>query len=171
MENYSLLMGAAAVMKMEMAAVSMEKPSGALPRSGRCRNRDSCPPDLGFAMAAALDINLLKKLGISKKQDSLRFPKEESYPSPPMEYRVSFVDHLIRGLSSPIHDFLRGLLFVKPRYEKSSVAAVIAEAKIRGTESLRHLPEREVPPEGFSIDTAAISTAIFITAAAPMRRE
>ncbi|KAK1679663.1 hypothetical protein QYE76_040511 [Lolium multiflorum] len=34
MENYSLLMGAAAVMKMavEMAAVSMEKPSGALPR-------------------------------------------------------------------------------------------------------------------------------------------
>ncbi|KAK1681021.1 hypothetical protein QYE76_041869 [Lolium multiflorum] len=28
------------------------------------------------------DINLL-----SKKQDSLRFPKEESYPSPPMEYR------------------------------------------------------------------------------------
>ncbi|KAK1630058.1 hypothetical protein QYE76_004373 [Lolium multiflorum] len=29
-----------------------------------------------------------------------------------MEYRVSFVDHLIRGLSAPIHDFLRGLLFV-----------------------------------------------------------
>jgi hypothetical protein len=58
------------------------------------------------------DINLLKKLGISKKQDALRFPSEESYPTPPMEYRVSFVDHLIRGLSAPIHDFLRGLLFV-----------------------------------------------------------
>ncbi|KAK1619767.1 hypothetical protein QYE76_025284 [Lolium multiflorum] len=58
------------------------------------------------------DINLLKKLGISKKKESLRFPSEESYPSPPIEYRVSFVDHLIRGLSSPIHDFLRGLLFV-----------------------------------------------------------
>ncbi|KAK1684258.1 hypothetical protein QYE76_045106 [Lolium multiflorum] len=57
MENYSLLMGAAAVMKMavEMAAVSMEKPSGALPRPAACRNRDSCPPDLGFAMAAALE--------------------------------------------------------------------------------------------------------------------
>ncbi|KAK1663334.1 hypothetical protein QYE76_051493 [Lolium multiflorum] len=43
MENYSLLMGAA-VMKMavEMAAVSMEKPSGALPRSG-VRNGDSVP--------------------------------------------------------------------------------------------------------------------------------
>ncbi|KAK1628990.1 hypothetical protein QYE76_003305 [Lolium multiflorum] len=33
------------------------------------------------------DINLLKKLGISKKQDALRFPSEESYPTPPMEYR------------------------------------------------------------------------------------
>ncbi|KAK1685645.1 hypothetical protein QYE76_046493 [Lolium multiflorum] len=48
MENYSLLMGAAAVMKMavEMAAVSMEKPSGALPRSGGCRTR-LLSPDLG----------------------------------------------------------------------------------------------------------------------------
>ncbi|KAK1652728.1 hypothetical protein QYE76_070533 [Lolium multiflorum] len=56
MENYSLLMGAAAVMKMavEMAAVSMEKPSGALPRPAGCRNRDSVP-DLGFAMTAALE--------------------------------------------------------------------------------------------------------------------
>ncbi|KAK1608870.1 hypothetical protein QYE76_032543 [Lolium multiflorum] len=44
-----------------------------------------------------------------KKEDAIRFP---SYPNPPMEYRVSFVDHLIRGLSAPIHDFLRGLLFV-----------------------------------------------------------
>ncbi|KAK1610559.1 hypothetical protein QYE76_034232 [Lolium multiflorum] len=51
MENYSLLMGAAAVMKMavEMAAVSMEKPSGALPRSGDVR-AEICPQDLGFAM-------------------------------------------------------------------------------------------------------------------------
>ncbi|KAK1610651.1 hypothetical protein QYE76_034324 [Lolium multiflorum] len=40
------------------------------------------------------------------------FPKEESYPSPPIKYRVSFVDHLIHGLSPPIHEFLRGLLFV-----------------------------------------------------------
>ncbi|KAK1670441.1 hypothetical protein QYE76_058600 [Lolium multiflorum] len=58
------------------------------------------------------DMNLLKKLGFTKKEDALRFPKEESYPSPPIEYRVSFVDHLICGLSPPIHEFLRGLLFV-----------------------------------------------------------
>ncbi|KAK1607916.1 hypothetical protein QYE76_031589 [Lolium multiflorum] len=58
------------------------------------------------------DINLLKKLGLSKKKDALLFPSEESYPAPPIGYRVSFVDHLIRGLSAPIHEFLRGLLFV-----------------------------------------------------------
>ncbi|KAK1679494.1 hypothetical protein QYE76_040342 [Lolium multiflorum] len=58
------------------------------------------------------DMNLLKRLGFTKKKDALRFPHEESYPKPPMEYRVSFVDHLIRGLSPPIHEFLRGLLFV-----------------------------------------------------------
>ncbi|KAK1662411.1 hypothetical protein QYE76_050570 [Lolium multiflorum] len=51
-------------------------------------------------------------MGFTKKENALRFPHEESYPSPPMEYRVSFVDHLIRGLSPPIHEFLRGLLFV-----------------------------------------------------------
>ncbi|KAK1613215.1 hypothetical protein QYE76_036888 [Lolium multiflorum] len=58
------------------------------------------------------DLNLMKKLGLTKTKDALRFPSDESYPSPPIEYRVSFVDHLIRGLSTPIHDFLRGLLFV-----------------------------------------------------------
>ncbi|KAK1693432.1 hypothetical protein QYE76_010129 [Lolium multiflorum] len=58
------------------------------------------------------DINMLKKLGISKKPKALCFPSEESYPTPPMGYRVSFVDHLIRGLSAPIHPFLRGLLFI-----------------------------------------------------------
>ncbi|KAK1663669.1 hypothetical protein QYE76_051828 [Lolium multiflorum] len=58
------------------------------------------------------DLNLMKKLGITKKPKAVCFPSEESYPSPPMGYRVSFVDHLIRGLSAPIHPFLRGLLYV-----------------------------------------------------------
>ncbi|KAK1642100.1 hypothetical protein QYE76_059905 [Lolium multiflorum] len=34
------------------------------------------------------DMNLLKKLGFTKKENALRFPKEESYPSPPIEYRL-----------------------------------------------------------------------------------
>ncbi|KAK1691929.1 hypothetical protein QYE76_008626 [Lolium multiflorum] len=58
------------------------------------------------------DMNLMKKLGLTKTKDALCFPSDESYPLPPIEYRVSFIDHLIRGLSTPIHDFLRGLLFV-----------------------------------------------------------
>ncbi|KAK1687028.1 hypothetical protein QYE76_047876 [Lolium multiflorum] len=73
--------------------------------------------DLGTAewersKISAQDVNMLRKLGISKKPQALRFPSEESYPTPPMGYRVSFVDHLIRGLSAPIHPFLRGLLFI-----------------------------------------------------------
>ncbi|KAK1644363.1 hypothetical protein QYE76_062168 [Lolium multiflorum] len=74
-------------------------------------------PDLGVSewersKISNQDANLMKKLGLSKKKDALRFPSEESYPTPPMEYRVSLIDHLIHGLSAPIHDFLRGLLFV-----------------------------------------------------------
>ncbi|KAK1602209.1 hypothetical protein QYE76_027223 [Lolium multiflorum] len=41
------------------------------------------------------DINMLKKLGISGKQDAIRFPKEESYPAPPMQYRP-FMKELVR---------------------------------------------------------------------------
>ncbi|KAK1694328.1 hypothetical protein QYE76_011025 [Lolium multiflorum] len=58
------------------------------------------------------DTNLLKKLGFLRKEKMLIFPDEESFPTPGIGYRVTFIDHLIRGLSSPIHEFLRGLLFV-----------------------------------------------------------
>ncbi|KAK1630866.1 hypothetical protein QYE76_005181 [Lolium multiflorum] len=33
------------------------------------------------------DTNMLKRLGLMKKEDAIRFPSEESYPKPPMEYR------------------------------------------------------------------------------------
>ncbi|KAK1667412.1 hypothetical protein QYE76_055571 [Lolium multiflorum] len=33
------------------------------------------------------DVNVLKRLGLMKKEDAIRFPSEESYPKPPMEYR------------------------------------------------------------------------------------
>ncbi|KAK1651644.1 hypothetical protein QYE76_069449 [Lolium multiflorum] len=50
--------------------------------------------DLGSAewersKISAQDINLLKKMGFNKKENSLRFPKEESYPRPPIEYRLT----------------------------------------------------------------------------------
>ncbi|KAK1614264.1 hypothetical protein QYE76_019781 [Lolium multiflorum] len=35
------------------------------------------------------DLNLMKKLGLMKKDDAIRFPSEESYPNPPMEYRLT----------------------------------------------------------------------------------
>ncbi|KAK1664920.1 hypothetical protein QYE76_053079 [Lolium multiflorum] len=38
------------------------------------------------------DINMLKKMGFSKKENSLQFPKEESYPKPPIDYRVDYFD-------------------------------------------------------------------------------
>ncbi|KAK1662471.1 hypothetical protein QYE76_050630 [Lolium multiflorum] len=49
--------------------------------------------DLGSAewersKISAQDINLLRKMGFNKKEDSLQFPKEESYPKPPIDYRV-----------------------------------------------------------------------------------
>ncbi|KAK1663134.1 hypothetical protein QYE76_051293 [Lolium multiflorum] len=34
------------------------------------------------------DMNLLKRLGFTKEKDALRFRREESYPKPPMEYRL-----------------------------------------------------------------------------------
>ncbi|KAK1611663.1 hypothetical protein QYE76_035336 [Lolium multiflorum] len=40
---------------------------------------------------SAQDINMLKKMGFSKKENSLQFPKEESYPRPPIDYRAKIL--------------------------------------------------------------------------------
>ncbi|KAK1611176.1 hypothetical protein QYE76_034849 [Lolium multiflorum] len=45
------------------------------------------------------DMNLLKRLGFTKKKDALRFPHEESYPSPPMEYRLHQTPNSILHMS------------------------------------------------------------------------
>ncbi|KAK1682559.1 hypothetical protein QYE76_043407 [Lolium multiflorum] len=58
------------------------------------------------------DQKMVKKPSLLKKQDSLIFPGDESFPRPPIGYRVTFIDHLIHGLSTPIQEFLRVLLFV-----------------------------------------------------------
>ena len=57
------------------------------------------------------DTRLLKKLGLFKKE-AMRMPGDESSPHPPSGFRVTFVDFLIRGFSVPVHEFLRGLLFI-----------------------------------------------------------
>ncbi|KAK1681543.1 hypothetical protein QYE76_042391 [Lolium multiflorum] len=57
MENYSLLMGDSSGDE-DGGGVDGEAFRGHFPVPAACRNRDSCPPDLGFAMAAALEDTL-----------------------------------------------------------------------------------------------------------------
>jgi hypothetical protein len=53
-----------------------------------------------------------KKLGLLADDEKMRFPGDETTPNPPEGFRVIFADFLVRGLALPVHEFLRGLLFV-----------------------------------------------------------
>jgi hypothetical protein len=44
--------------------------------------------------------------------DQVTFPSTERIPKSPSGFRVMFLAFLLRGLSFPAHEFLRGLLFV-----------------------------------------------------------
>jgi hypothetical protein len=50
--------------------------------------------------------------GFISAEDSIKFPSTERIPQPPSGYRVMFLSFLLRGLSLPAREFLRGLLFV-----------------------------------------------------------
>ena len=54
----------------------------------------------------------MKKLGLLRDSTTLKFPQDEVIPSPPEGWRVVFLAFLVRGLSLPVHEFLRSLLFV-----------------------------------------------------------
>ncbi|KAK1695420.1 hypothetical protein QYE76_012117 [Lolium multiflorum] len=85
-------------------------------------------------------------------------PYGPKYPGKNMNvYLEPLVDDLVRGWEG------RGIrTYDASKKEYFDIAAAIA--KPRGQESLfRHPAGRGSAPEGFSIDTAAISTAIFIT--------
>jgi hypothetical protein len=58
--------------------------------------------------------NLTKaqKEGLITKGDQVVFPSTERIPKPSSGYHVIFLAFLLRGLSFPAHEFLRGLLFV-----------------------------------------------------------
>jgi hypothetical protein len=58
--------------------------------------------------------NLLKaqRDGFLTRVEQVLFPSTERIPKPPSGYRVMFLAFLLRGLSLPAHEFLRGLLFV-----------------------------------------------------------
>jgi hypothetical protein len=53
-----------------------------------------------------------KKEGLLPAAAPVIFPGEEHVPKPPKGYRMMFLAFLLRGLSLPAHEFLRGLLFV-----------------------------------------------------------
>ena len=69
MENYSLLMGDSSGDEDgggDGSGVDGEAFRGHFPVPAACRNRDSCPPDLGFAMAAALEGFSYRGFSVSK---------------------------------------------------------------------------------------------------------
>ncbi|KAK1692138.1 hypothetical protein QYE76_008835 [Lolium multiflorum] len=58
------------------------------------------------------DQKMLKKMGFLKTKEALKMPGDESTRHPNIGFRVTFVDFLVRGLAVPVHEFLRGLLFI-----------------------------------------------------------
>jgi hypothetical protein len=58
------------------------------------------------------DLTKAQKDGFIARGDQVIFPSSERIPKPPSGYRVMFLAFLLRGLSLPAHEFLRGLLFV-----------------------------------------------------------
>ncbi|KAM0921153.1 hypothetical protein ACQ4PT_007047 [Festuca glaucescens] len=90
------------------------------PRTKLCKNRapstEECVEKSKISgwersKISAQDNRLLKKMGLFNKK-TMKMPGDESSPHPPSGFRVTFVDFLIRGFSIPVHEFLRGLLFI-----------------------------------------------------------
>src|SRR4051812_6562810 len=59
------------------------------------------------------DLRKLRERGlILQDRDAVKLPGNEVILRPPVGYRVMFLAFVIRGFSFPVHDFLRGLLFL-----------------------------------------------------------
>ncbi|KAK1632773.1 hypothetical protein QYE76_007088 [Lolium multiflorum] len=90
------------------------------PRSKQCTKRAPSTEELAEkakisgwerSKLSTQDNKMLKKMGLLNK-GVMKMPGDESSPHPPIGFRVTFVDFLIRGISVPLHEFLRGLLFI-----------------------------------------------------------
>ena len=57
-------------------------------------------------------LKLTKEGYFPKDFEDVRVPGAETTPAPPPGFRVTFLAFLLRGLSLPAHEFLRGLLFI-----------------------------------------------------------
>jgi hypothetical protein len=58
------------------------------------------------------DLTKAQTDGLIADSDQVIFPSTERIPKPPSGFQVMFLAFLLRGLSFPAHEFLRGLLFV-----------------------------------------------------------
>jgi hypothetical protein len=58
------------------------------------------------------DLTKAQKEGLIAEGDQVIFPSTERIPKPPSGYWVMFLAFLLRSLSFPAQEFLRGLLFV-----------------------------------------------------------
>ncbi|KAK1626669.1 hypothetical protein QYE76_000984 [Lolium multiflorum] len=99
------------------------------------------------------DINLLKKLGISKKPKAVCFPSEESYPTPPMGYRP-MMKEIFRIGSQFIgyHDYAKKLAEVNER------ANTLAQ-KLEQSEEARKKAESDVVQARREADKAKTDAA------------
>jgi hypothetical protein len=57
------------------------------------------------------ELNKARTEGLISDNDEIIFPSTERIPKPRDGFRVMFLAFLLRGLSVPAHEFLRGLLF------------------------------------------------------------
>jgi hypothetical protein len=58
------------------------------------------------------DLDKAQVDGLISDDDQVTFPSTKRIPKPSSGFRVMFFAFLLRGLSLPAHEFLRGLLFV-----------------------------------------------------------
>jgi hypothetical protein len=58
------------------------------------------------------DLDKAQADGLVSNDDQVIFPSTKRIPKPPSGFRVMFLAFLLRGLSLPVHEFLRGLLLV-----------------------------------------------------------
>ncbi|KAK1643232.1 hypothetical protein QYE76_061037 [Lolium multiflorum] len=127
------------------------------------------------------DMNLLKKLGFTKKENALCFPKEESYPSPPIEYQ----NHPVLASLPPlpeggeveertvVDDDNQGTS--RPESEvagsQKSAASSEKEAESEATASTRSLPSAVSPRNKRKRDEIADSGASKAEEAGPSERK
>ncbi|KAK1664679.1 hypothetical protein QYE76_052838 [Lolium multiflorum] len=111
------------------------------------------------------DLNMLKRLGLMKKEDAIRFPSEESYPNPPMEYR----NHPTMASLPPLPEMeksknklslpktIKVLLFMKVKSLSKSAASHEKEVESETSESTQSLPPAVSPKNKRKRDDAEAS--------------